>query len=105
MDDHRALLHSRLDDLVRRHAAVQHHLRGADGRTEEAGADRAALLDHDEVLEALDAAGREEAAQIRAALTRLHDGTWDRCASCGSSIPHERLRALPYTTRCVRCAS
>jgi RNA polymerase-binding protein DksA len=40
---------------------------------------------------------------IDAALTRIDDGTYGRCASCGESIDAERLEALPWTMRCVGC--
>jgi RNA polymerase-binding protein DksA len=40
---------------------------------------------------------------IDAALTRIDDGTYGRCASCGESINAERLEALPWTMRCVGC--
>lgn len=39
------------------------------------------------------------------ALDRLEAGTYGTCDGCGTSIPPERLDALPATTTCVRCAS
>ena len=38
--------------------------------------------------------------QIDAALARLDEGTWGRCAVCGREIDDERLEALPETDRC-----
>lgn len=43
--------------------------------------------------------------QIEAALKRIADGTYGRCEECGMGIPKARLDAIPYATRCVRCAS
>lgn len=57
-------------------------------------------------------ADREEAAievvlaqrdGVRAALSRLDEGTYGRCVSCGATIPAERLEARPEAERCVRC--
>ena len=40
---------------------------------------------------------------IDAALMRIDDGTYGRCASCGESINGERLEALPWATLCIEC--
>lgn len=37
------------------------------------------------------------------ALVRLEEGTYGLCDDCGSEIPVERLRILPFVNRCVRC--
>jgi RNA polymerase-binding protein DksA len=37
------------------------------------------------------------------ALGRLQRGEYGLCRSCGKEIAIERLRALPYATRCVPC--
>jgi RNA polymerase-binding transcription factor DksA len=42
---------------------------------------------------------------IEAALGRIADGTYGRCASCGRAIPEERLEARPTATLCVSCAA
>lgn len=38
------------------------------------------------------------------AQAKLAEGTYGICDSCGTSIGSERLAALPWATRCVRCA-
>jgi acetoin utilization protein AcuB len=43
-------------------------------------------------------------AEIDRALEREAHGQLDTCAVCGEKIPLGRLRALPGTDRCVRCA-
>ena len=43
--------------------------------------------------------------QARAALDRLQAGKYGICESCERAIPKERLVALPWATRCVRCAA
>jgi len=42
--------------------------------------------------------------EINAALERIADGTFGRCTNCGTTISEERLKAIPYTPLCVRCA-
>jgi DnaK suppressor protein len=39
--------------------------------------------------------------EIDAALARLDDGTYGRCAACGGPIGVERLEAVPYATLCI----
>ena len=43
--------------------------------------------------------------QIEAALQRIEEGAYGRCADCGIKIPAMRLEAIPYATCCVECAA
>lgn len=40
---------------------------------------------------------------VSAALTRMEDGTYGTCTSCGADIPYERLHVQPMAQRCARC--
>src|SRR5262249_29769831 len=42
--------------------------------------------------------------QIELALSRIADGTYGTCESCGAAIPKARLQAIPYAMKCVECA-
>jgi DnaK suppressor protein len=42
--------------------------------------------------------------EIDAALERIDHGTFGKCTECGTGIAEERLKAIPYSARCVRCA-
>ncbi len=44
-------------------------------------------------------------AEIKQAMQRRASGSYGVCEMCGDLIDPERLRILPHTTRCVRCAS
>ena len=44
-------------------------------------------------------------ADIDAAVARVEAGTYGTCEACGSTIPAERLAALPTTARCAACAT
>ena len=39
--------------------------------------------------------------EIDAALRRIDEGTFGRCAVCGAPIDEERLDAVPYATLCI----
>lgn len=56
-----------------------------------------------EVLGMLEAA-RTRVHAIDDALHRIADGSYGRCATCGTDIPIDRLRARPASIRCVTCA-
>lgn len=42
--------------------------------------------------------------EVVAALGRIEDKTFGRCAACGKPIPKGRLLAIPYARFCVGCA-
>jgi DnaK suppressor protein len=43
--------------------------------------------------------------EIDRAIAKIHDGTYGVCEQCYSTIPKERLKALPYAALCVQCKS
>lgn len=47
---------------------------------------------------------RADVRQITQALERIADGSYGRCTTCGSTIPAERLEAIPTVDHCARCA-
>jgi len=54
---------------------------------------------------ALSAQARAAIDQIDVAVEKIHAGTYGQCDNCGTTIPKERLRALPYAALCVKCKS
>jgi RNA polymerase-binding transcription factor DksA len=42
--------------------------------------------------------------EIEAALIRIDNNNFGQCEACGGRIGRQRLRALPETRYCVRCA-
>jgi DnaK suppressor protein len=54
---------------------------------------------------ALSAQARAAIDQIDVAIAKIHEGTYGRCENCGTAIPKERLKALPYAALCVKCKS
>ena len=47
----------------------------------------------------------ETLAQIEAALERIESGEYGFCVECGGKIPKMRLKTIPFTPYCVKCAS
>ena len=45
----------------------------------------------------------EELKEIKDALDRITDGSFGSCENCKGKIPKDRLRAIPYARRCVKC--
>jgi DnaK suppressor protein len=61
--------------------------------------------ENDEVVELLDENLRTELGRINIALKRFEKDEYGICSICDEPIPLGRLEALPYTDRCVSCAS
>ncbi len=47
----------------------------------------------------------ETLVQIEGALERIEAGAYGSCMECNGKIPKTRLKAIPYTPYCVKCAS
>ena len=43
--------------------------------------------------------------QIAAALERIEDGIYGSCIECDGRITKPRLKAIPFTPFCIKCAS
>jgi RNA polymerase-binding transcription factor DksA len=85
--------------LLRRRRSLSDH------ETVPASADPAARWsDWEAAHEPLSATVRRELAEIDAALTRIAEGQYGRCQSCGGPLGLQRLRALPEARYCVSCS-
>lgn len=56
------------------------------------------------VLASVGESERRALARIAASLERMERGSYGECAACGEVIDVARLRAVPDTDRCGRCA-
>lgn len=66
-------------------------------------ADAAIIVENDEVLQAIEKSAAAELARIEWALARMDAGIFTVCEDCGATIECERLKIVPYATRCSRC--
>jgi len=60
--------------------------------------------ENDQLVITLEADAKEEIAMINKALQRIEGGDYLECSACGKEIGLQRLQAIPYADRCVRCA-
>ncbi len=68
-------------------------------------AELAVQRENDQVIDALGEATRRELTQINRALASIENGEYGSCSECGREIRVERLEVLPYSTKCLKCAS
>ncbi|GJM11865.1 MAG: hypothetical protein DHS20C12_02680 [Pseudohongiella sp.] len=66
--------------------------------------EQAVERENDEVLEGIAQETQTAISDIRAALTKIGEGSYGSCSDCGEAINPERLEALPETAYCVSCA-
>ena len=66
--------------------------------------DNAVESEDDEVLEKVGCVTLDEIRQVRLALAQIDQGTYGVCMSCGGSINKDRLKALPFATKCIQCS-
>jgi DnaK suppressor protein len=65
--------------------------------------DQADARAYDGVADAEAERDRTELAEVQAALRRLAEGSYGRCADCGEPIGSQRLQAQPAAARCLAC--
>jgi CBS domain-containing protein/RNA polymerase-binding transcription factor DksA len=103
-----------LKELQRERDAVAKHLaqlaerdRRRTSERREVGdrADVASLRSDEQLAEVLEAAKARRLVALDHALDRAAHGRFGICDHCGDRIPAARLRALPGSTACIRCAS
>ena len=57
-----------------------------------------------QLIRKLDERGKEEIGEIELALTKMSSDRYGICELCGKSIPIKRLKVLPATRLCRKCA-
>ena len=103
--EHRERLRERLAQLERRMGQIKSDLRHEDDPIAADFEEQATQRENEDVLGALDDAGRRELVAIRAALSRIEAGEYGICRRCGEEISAARLRVLPTALECVSCAA
>ncbi|MDH5613221.1 MAG: TraR/DksA family transcriptional regulator [Gammaproteobacteria bacterium] len=97
-------LQSLRDEYMHRIDAIEVETHHKETPVEKDFAEQATQSENDDVLTALDDEAQRMIMQIDAALLRIDKGTYDICQSCGESISHKRLEAIPFTSLCINCA-
>lgn len=60
--------------------------------------------ENDEVLEGIFTEASEELQQVEFALQRIKEGRYGECSECTEVINKKRLKIMPYTSLCIKCA-
>ena len=68
-------------------------------------ADQAIQRQNEDVLREIDATAQAQLREVNQALERLQSGQYLMCSRCGAAIGEARLRVIPETTMCARCAA
>jgi DnaK suppressor protein len=105
------IIDSLAEDLRRRRVAILGDMDETQGEIKIMTQEREPELEEDAqkdsiatVLERLSDRDKQALDEIDAALQRIAEGTYGRCAACGKPIALARLRALPTTRLCIDCA-
>ena len=77
--------------------------READSESAQDIADRAAQSYNKEFLFHQSNNERQLLQMVESALSRIHEGTFGQCISCGEDINPKRLDAVPWTRHCIQC--
>ena len=92
--------------LERKESELVHVLRKRDGIEIEKSADQMDEIQYASERDlAIRNVDRDSALlrQVKAALRRIHDGSFGMCIECESAIGPKRLAAVPWAPRCIRC--
>jgi RNA polymerase-binding transcription factor DksA len=67
-------------------------------------AEQVTELENSEVVDFLGNFTRAEITQVKQAIKRIDEGEYGVCVDCGEIVQPERLKILPFTPTCIRCA-
>lgn len=91
----------RIIQLQQRISAI--HRDFADGRDAD-WSEQAGERENEEVLNALESEAKVEIQHLSNVITRIENGSYGICKTCGDAIARQRLQAQPAATNCIQCA-
>ena len=103
LEQFRKQLEQRQQELRRTVSRTEEDGRIADAEAAQDIADRAANSYTKEFLFSQSNNDRQLLGMVDAALSRIREGTFGECISCGSEINAKRLDAVPWTRYCIAC--
>jgi len=103
LETFRKRLETRRQEL--RHMVVRNQQDGrtADDEATQDVADRAASSYNKEFLFSQSNNDRQLLNMVDGALSRIREGSFGECVSCGKEINAKRLEAVPWTRHCIAC--
>jgi len=99
------VLYEMLEELDERLAKITEDVRHTDEPVEKDFSEQATQNENNEVQDYLGNSARTEIAMIKQAISRIDSGEYGVCQVCGEPINIERLKVIPYSNMCVKCAS
>ena len=96
-------LETRQQELRRTVSRTQQDGRTADEDSAQDIADRAANSYTKEFLFSQSNNDRQLLQMVENALSRIREGSFGECISCGKEINPKRLEAVPWTRHCIEC--
>jgi DnaK suppressor protein len=103
LESFRKQLEERQQDLRKIVARNEQDGRDADVGTAQDIADRAANSYTKEFLFHQSNNERQLLQMVESALSRIREGVFGECISCGNDINAKRLEAVPWTRYCINC--
>lgn len=103
LENFKKRLEERQQELRRNVSRTEQDGRAADLDTAQDIADRAASSYNKEFLFHQSNSERQLLQMVEGALSRIREGTFGQCISCGSEINPKRLEAVPWTRHCIAC--
>jgi RNA polymerase-binding transcription factor DksA len=94
-----------LEELDERLTTITNDVRHSDGEVEKDFEEMATQNENNEVQDFLGNSARVEIAAIKHAISRIDAGDYHLCQTCGEEINAERLKAVPFSVQCIKCAS
>lgn len=94
-----------LEELNDRLGKITEDVKHVEEPPEKDSEEQAIQAENYEVLDFLGNRARSEIAQIKDAIARIDSGRYGICQSCGEPIAEARLKVLPYSDLCIKCAS
>ena len=95
------LLEDKLIQLTKRITAIEADFHK--GRSQDFS-EQATETENDGVLDEIHHEAKLELSLVKSALKRINDGLYGSCIECDEPINPDRLSALPYTAKCIKCA-
>ena len=95
---------SMLEELNLRLTRITNDVRHSDVPLEKDFSEQATQNENNEVMDYLGNSARTEIEMIKQAINRIDNGQYGNCQVCDEPISKDRLKALPYSNMCIKCA-
>jgi len=101
----RSQLIAMLEELNIRLTRITNEIKHSDVPLEKDFAEQATQNENDEVMDYLGNSAQTEIEMIKRAIALIDNGQYGICQVCDEPISKDRLKALPYSNLCIKCAS